>query len=174
MKKITKVSIIALIIIIVFATGVFANEAWLRFTGREDAEQVENDIDGILDILKDVDNGRKTAEEALEDLLENQGNNSAEVERLKQQVGDLTNKIKDKDNQLKDKDNTIESLNKEINNLKEQIAKLQEDLKNNNSDKDYVKHLEDELKKANKRVEDLKKESGKGLEEAQKYIKQKL
>ena len=70
MKKIKlPVAIIGslLLLSLVFGAGVYASQ-WLSFTGDEQVEQSKNDVDEIMQILRDVNADKLTAEQALAEL----------------------------------------------------------------------------------------------------------
>lgn len=144
MKKLLKISIIAIAGLLLFATGAFAaNQGWLNFTGDEQVQQSNSNVNEIMEILRNVHKGKLDAEQAL-----------AELEVLNPKG--LVKKIK--------------ALEEEKANLQAKIVELEEALANAPEDQaDYVKHLEKELNRANRLVEQLKSETDKALEEAKTY-----
>ena len=53
--------------IVIFTSGVYASQ-WLNFTGDDEIEQADSDIDEIMEILRNVHAGKQSAEEALAEL----------------------------------------------------------------------------------------------------------
>lgn len=144
MKKLFKVSFGVIAGLLLFATGAYAsNQGWLNFTGDEQVQESESNVNEIMEILRNVHKGKLDAEEAL-----------AELEQLNPKG--LVKKIK--------------SLEEEKANLQIKIVELEEALANAPEDQtEYVKHLEKELNRANQLVEQLKSETDKALEEAKTY-----
>lgn len=144
MKNLFKVSIGVIAGLLLFATGAYAsNQGWLNFTGDEQVQQSENNVNEIMEILRNVHKGKLNAEQAL-----------AELEALNPKG--LVKKIK--------------ALEEEKANLQAKIVKLEGALANAPEDQsEYVTHLEKELGRANQLVEQLKSETDKALEEAKSY-----
>lgn len=145
MKKTTLTITIVLTILLTFGTGVYAAK-WLNFEGDNQVTETSAHIDEILDILERVNADKITAEEALEEL------ENSNDERYQ----DLINKIDELHQVISEKDRII--------------IELQEELQQAKSDKQYIKHLESELKRANKKVEQLHDKSSKALEQAKKIV----
>ena len=145
MKKTTLTITVVLTILLAFGTGVYAAK-WLNFEGDNQVVETSAHIDEILDILERVNADKITAEEALEEL-ENSNN---------ERYQDLIDKIDELHQVIGEKDRII--------------VELQEELQQAESDKQYIKHLENELKRANKKVEQLNGKSSKALEQAKKIV----
>ena len=144
MKNLFKITLGVIAGFLLFATGAYAsNQGWLNFTGDNQIEQSNSNVNEIMEILRNVHKGKLDAEEAL-----------AELEQLNPKG--LVKKIK--------------SLEEEKSNLQAKIVELEEALSNAPEDQtEYIKHLEKELSRANQLVEQLKSETDKALEEAKTY-----
>ena len=70
-------------------------------------------------------------------------------------------------------ENAITDLMKMLDDKDEEIAELKDELEKTKADKDYIKHLEKELDKANKDVKKLKEESDKALDKAKEFKEDK-
>lgn len=150
MKKLFKISLIAIAGLLLFATGALAaNQGWLNFTGDEQVQQSENNVNEIMEILRNVHKGKLDAEEAL-----------AELEKL-----DPKGLQKELEKAYKDYEKLAEQHTK----LARENEKLKAQLKELEDNAEYIKHLEKELTRANQLVEQLKSETDKALEEAKTY-----
>lgn len=118
----------------------YANEkGWLKFDSDETLTQVNNDIETIMNILRQVNEGKISAEQAL-----------AELEELN--PPGLVKQIKE--------------LKEEIEQHKQDNAVLTTDLAQAN---DYISHLESELTEANNAVESHSNVITEAVEEARTY-----
>ena len=150
MKNLFKVSIGVIAGLLLFATGAFAaNQGWLSFTGDNQIEQSESNVNEIMDILRNVHKGKLDAEQAL-----------AELEQL-----DPKGLQKELEKAQKDYEKLAEQYTK----LARTNENLKTELKELEDNAEYVKHLEKELNRANQLVEQLKSETDKALEEAKTY-----
>ena len=125
--------------LIIFSTGAFAAVTWMNYTGTEQVEQSNNDIDEIMDILRNVHEGKLSAEEA--------------VTQLQARVDELEGM-------------NPSGLAKQNKELREQVANLEEQLGAGN---EYVEHLEAELNKANAQAEEHMSKTQSAVEEARTY-----
>lgn len=124
--------------VILFAGGIFASQ-WLTFTGGESIDQADDDVEEIMEILRDTYEGKINAEQALADL-----------EALN--PPGLVKQIKE--------------LKEEIEQLKQDNAVLTTDLAQAN---DYITHIESELTKANNAIESHSNVVTEAVEEARTY-----
>ena len=138
MKKLLIGITSVIVAVILFAGGVFASQ-WLSFTGGDSIEQANNDVEEIMEILRDTYEGKISAEQALADLEEL--NPPGLVKQIKE-------------------------LKEEIEQLKQDNAILTTDLAQAN---DYISHLESELTKANNAVESHSNVITEAVEEARTY-----
>src|SRR5699024_4805852 len=99
MKKIKlPVAIIGtlLLLSLVFGAGVYASQ-WLSFTGDNQIEQSENDVDEIMQILRDVNQDKLSAEDALAKLQElNPEQLVKEIEQLKTELANKRQELENK------------------------------------------------------------------------------
>lgn len=167
---------------LLFIGGVYANEkGWLNFTGDSQIEQAGNDVEEIMDILRQVNEGKISAEEAkvqlekrveeLEDL--NPSGLAKQNQELRKQVSelqtDLANVTEERNNLQKD----LADITEERNNLQLNLAAvteerngLQTDLADANG---YIAHLESELTRANEKVKSHAEKVQGAVEEARTY-----
>ena len=118
----------------------YANEkGWLKFDSDETLTQVNNDIETIMNILRQVNEGKISAEQALADLEEL--NPPGLVKQIKE-------------------------LKEEIEQHKQDNAVLTTDIAQAN---DYISHLESELTEANNAVESHSNVTTEAVEEARTY-----
>lgn len=69
MKKVLTAITLTALLIGAFATGVYASaNGWLTFTGDEKVERSKTDVDEIMRILRQVNEDKLSAEEALAEL----------------------------------------------------------------------------------------------------------
>ena len=150
MKNLFKITLGIIAGLLLFTTGAFAaNQGWLNFTGDNQIEQSESNVNEIMEILRNVHKGKLDAEEAL-----------AELEQL-----DPKGLQKELEKAYKDYEKLAEQYTKLARtneNLKAQLKELEDNT-------EYIKHLEKELQRANQLVEQLKAETDKALEEAKTY-----
>ena len=150
MRKLFKVLLVVVAGLLLFTGGAFAaNQGWLNFTGDEQVQQSESNVNEIMEILRNVHKGKLDAEQAL-----------AELEKL----------------DPKGLQKELEKIQKDYEKLAEQYTKLartnenlKTQLKELEDNAEYVNHLEKELQRANQLVEQLKSETDKALEEAKTY-----
>ena len=132
----------------IFAGGVYANEqGWLSFTGDEQIAESENHLDEIMNILRQVSEGKITAEQGLETANER----IAELEDMNPSGLAKQNK------ELRDEIDTLETT----------ISKLEAYVEDNS---DYIIHLESELERANDLVDSHHDETTKAVQEARTYV----
>lgn len=154
---------VIILLTLVFGAGVYASQ-WLSFTGDNQIEQSESDVDEIMQILRNVNDGKITAEDAVVKL-------EARVQELEdmnpsglaKQNKELREKVDNLESMIALRDHTIEGLEADVADLKEQLANAPED------QTEYVKHLEEQLQIANEAVESLNIKTGGALEEARTY-----
>ena len=103
-----------LLLSLVFGAGVYASQ-WLSFTGDNQIEQSESDVDEIMEILRDVNNDKLTAEQALAELQKlNPSGLAEENKKLREQVKQLENTNEQLVTQLEQKQVEIEQKISEI------------------------------------------------------------
>ena len=138
MKKLIIGFTSVMVAVILFTGGIFASQ-WLSFTGGDTLDQANNDVEEIMEILRDTYEGKISAEQALADLEEL--NPPGLVKQIKE-------------------------LKEEIEQLKQANAVLTTDLAQAN---DYISHLESELTEANNAVESHSNVITEAVEEARTY-----
>lgn len=154
MKKRTAIISTALITaIIMFGTGVYAaNNGWLTFEG--DVEKSENHVDEIMVILRQVNDDKISAEEALAELED------MNPEALIEKVEELHGRINELHTVIVEKDTEIIRLQGEL-----------ADAQNNaEGDSEYIAHLEAELTTANDKVDGINTKTQSAVDEARTYI----
>lgn len=114
-----------LVLSLVFGAGVYASQ-WLNFTGKEQIEQSESDVDKIMDILRNVNSDKMTAEQALKELqgLNLEGQNTElreQVEQLKTDNGILTTEVANQKKQVEHKQNEVNNKQAEIEQKQKEI-----------------------------------------------------
>lgn len=176
------------------AGGIFAYQH-LTFTGTEQAEQTNNNSSEMLQIIKDLSADKITAEEAAEQLLEQQetmANDLAtaqarvkeledmnapglvkQIKELKNTNAQLNTDLNAKQNEINEKNTFIDQLQTESDGLQTQIdnlnAQLNEASNGKQSDKDEIARLEAELIKANETMAAVNAQSNADVEEARTY-----
>lgn len=138
MKKLLIGFTSVMVAVILFTGGIFASQ-WISFTGGDSIDQANNDVEEIMEILRDTYEGKISAEQALADLEEL--NPPGLVKQIKE-------------------------LKEEIEQLKQDNAVLTTDLAQAN---DYISHLESELTEANNAVESHSNVITEAVEEARTY-----
>ncbi|PAV30287.1 hypothetical protein CIL05_07405 [Virgibacillus profundi] len=124
----------------VFAVGAYASATWLSFEGDEKVSNTESNIDEIMDILRQVNEDKLSAEEALEELED------MNPPGLVEQIKELEEQIE----VLKDEKQVLVDENEALN--------------------EYVEHLETELTRANEKVDGLSGRSEDAVEEAREIV----
>ena len=147
---------------LLFIGGVYANEkGWLNFTGDSQIEQAGNDVEEIMDILRQVNEGKISAEEA-----------KVQLEKRVEELEDLNPSGLAKQNQELRKQ--VSELQTDLANVTEERNNLQKDLANITQERDnaneYIDHLEAELTRANEKVESHADKVSKALQEAESYV----
>ena len=180
----------------IFAGGAYAaNQGWLNFTGDDDIEQSQTNVDEIMEILRNVNDGKITAEDAvvklearvqeLEDM--NPSGLAKQNKELRERVAQLEDDIAAKNQEIEDKNTAYDQLQQErdqiaiardnaiaerdtlqakYNSLNDRYTAVQEELTQAN---EYVTHLESELTKANEAVANHAQSTNEALEEARGY-----
>jgi len=157
---------------LIFTAGAFANE-WLGFTGDDQVEQSGNDVDEIMDILRQVDEGKITAEEGLaaaeERIKELEDMNPSGLAKknkeLREQVSQLEGTITLRDNTIEGLESDLATANENYNGAVDRISELEGQLQNTPS-QEYVEHLESELLRANEVVESHGNQTQEAVQEA--------
>ena len=67
-RKLTVGLTISLVIALSFVAGVFAAENWLNFEGEQQAEDTKDNIESIMDIMDNLNDGKISAESAKKEL----------------------------------------------------------------------------------------------------------
>lgn len=104
-KKLTGVVATAAVLVLSFGLGAYANSTWLSYNNN--AEKSEGDVDRIMEILRDVNSNKITADEALKEV-ENI------VIRLQDKVVMLEAEVKAANDKGKDSEEHIKHLTKEL------------------------------------------------------------
>src|SRR5699024_2308357 len=168
----------------IFAGGVFASQ-WLSFTGDNTIQQSQNDVDEIMQILRDVNQDKLSAEDALAKLQElNPEQLVEEIEQLKTELANKRQELENKQKELADKDSQIQEKIEEGNRKvaekqaeldrvaqerdtnKQRVDELQQQINENDQ---YVKHLEQELTRANEQAQVIGNKTTEAVEEARTY-----
>lgn len=184
MKKLMIAATTVFTAILLFSAGVFASQ-WLSFTGDETINQSQNDVDEIMQILRAVNQDKLTAEDALAKLQElNPKGLVKQIDQLKIDKGVLETELASKRGELADKDRQIQEKIDEGNRkvaekqaeldgiaqerdvYKQERDALQQQINENDQ---YVKHLEQELTRANEKVQAIGSKTTEALEEAKQY-----
>lgn len=178
MKKLVIGFITGMVLFIGAAAIAYAND-WITFNGDNQIIETESDIDEIMQILRNVNSDKITAEQAVKEL---QDLNPKGLAKQNQELRDRVNELKGqletaqsalaaKDNEINEKNQAYDKLQQErdglestIDGLNAQITELQNA---SNSNSEYVKHLENEIERANNKVAELNNKSGAALQEAQ-------
>lgn len=136
------------LLLLAFAGGVLAAN-WKTFDGEEKGAQVESNIDTLVSLINDAD-----------------GEYDSIVEYYKQVIKELQEQFTEQLKIVTDsKDKEILKLMKDIETLIQEI----ETLKNNqSSNDDYIKHLENQVDKANLLMQQLENYSSEAVEEVRK------
>lgn len=181
MKKLIIVLTGLVLSAILFAGGMFAAQ-WLSFTGDDQAVDSNNDVDQIMQILRDTHEGKISAENALAELEElnpaglakNNKELREENEQLKNNNAQLSTDLNAKQKEIDEKNTAYDQLQQErdslqstIDDLNNQIAALNE---SNNGNTEYIAHLEAELQRANETMTGLNNKTGAALEEAKTIV----
>lgn len=195
MKKVL-LTVTGFLAVAMLFTGVgYAMSNWLNFTGDEQVEQSQNNVDEILAILDEVAEKGKIDKEQVDILTarvqELEGMNPSGLakqntelrEQVKQLNADLASKqseIEDKstayDNLQQERDTIVTQLDQAIadrdnlqaqyNTLNEGYTQIQTELTQAN---EYVEHLEAELTRANNLVEEHADYTEQAVEQARTY-----
>lgn len=191
MKKALTVLTGIIIALALFAGGVYASQ-WLNFTGDEQLEQSENNVDEIMEILRNVHDGKMSAEQAVGELQQrvdeledmNPSGLAKQNKELKQQNEQLKNekaslvtqleqkqreiqeKIDEGNRKVAEKQKELDQVAQERDGHKQRADELQRQI---NENADYVAHLEAELTRANEAVNEHSNKTQKAVEEARTY-----
>ena len=170
MKKIV-LSLVVVVGLLLSAGVGYAAGQWLSFTGDEQVQQSDSDVDEIMNILREVHAGKVSAEEALAEL--EALNPKGLVKKIKA-LEEENSKLVRENTDLAKKNTDLRASNSNYVNtiagLESRIAQLEEDLANAPEDQsEYVAHLEAELQRANEAVEKLSGKTKSAVEEARSY-----
>ena len=176
------------------AGGIYAYQ-YLTFTGDEQIQQSDNNVEEIMQILRDTHSGKLSAESALAELEELNPKGLAklnkelreQVEQLKNNNAQLTTDLNAKQKEIEEKNIAYDNLQQErdtiatqldqaiadrdnlqaqYNTLNEGYTQLQTELTQAN---EYIEHLEAELSRANEAVANHAEKTGAAVEEARTY-----
>src|SRR5699024_7340558 len=136
---------VIILLTLVFGAGVYASQ-WLSFTGDNTIQQSQNDVDEIMQILRDVNQDKLSAEDALAKLQEL--NREQLVEAIEQLKAELDRVAQERDTN------------------KQRVDELQQQINENDQ---YVKHLEQELTRANEQAQVIGNKTTEAVEEARTY-----
>ena len=187
MKKIKlPVAIIGtlLLLSLIFGAGVYASQ-WLSFTGDNQVEQSKNDVNEIMEILRNVNDDKLTAEQALAELQKldphglkqknEQLNNEVanlrdqleqkQVE-IEQKIAEIQEKIDEGNRKVAEKQAELDRVAQERDSNKQRADQLQQQIDENSN---YVAHLEQELQRANEKVQSVSNKTTEAVEEARSY-----
>ena len=149
--------------LLIFTGGVYASQ-WLNFTGDEQITQSDDHVDEIMKILRNVNDGKITAEDAVVKLETRvQELEDMNPSGLAKQNKELREKVDNLESTIALRDHTIEGLEADVADLEHQLANAPED------QTEYVKHLEEQLQIANEAVEQHNATTSEAVEEARNY-----
>lgn len=181
---------------LVFGAGVYASQ-WLYFTGDEQIQQSDNNVEEIMQILRDTHSGKLSAESALAELEELNPKGLAklnkelreEIEQLKNDKAILSTDLNAKQKEIEEKNTAYDKLQKErdaiatardnaiadrdnlqaqYNTLNNNYTRVQTELTQANEE---IEHLRGELERANEAVANHAQNTNAAVEEARKYKK---
>lgn len=111
MKKRITVGLIAITAVFMFSAGVYAAKTdWLWFTG--DVVQSEDHVDEIMEILREVNTDKLTAEEALAELEDLNPAGLAKLNKeLREENKELNKYITHLENEVTKANNAVDGLN---------------------------------------------------------------
>lgn len=181
-----------------FAGGVYASENWDKwFDGKVQAEETDDNIGKIMDIMGQVNEEKDAALNKIEGLNERIVDKESKIKELKKAVGDNTTTIQDLKADIVTLKDEIVTLNDKITGLNDEVRILNEkkgqneatiaDLKQDkinlkaelveanaskSENEGYIDHLENELDIANEAVEGTHNKSEQALEKAQGYTEE--
>ena len=175
---------VIILLTLVFGAGVYASQ-WLSFTGDNQIEQSENDVDEIMQILRNVNDDKLTAEQALAELQKldphglkqknEQLNNEVanlrdqleqkQVE-IEQKIAEIQEKIDEGNRKVEEKQAELDRVAQERDSNKQRADQLQQQIDENSN---YVAHLEQELQRANEKVQSVSNKTTEAVEEARSY-----
>ena len=173
-----------LLLSLVFGAGVYASQ-WLSFTGDNQVEQSKNDVNEIMEILRNVNDDKLTAEQALAELQKldphglkqknEQLNNEVanlrdqleqkQVE-IEQKIAEIQEKIDEGNRKVAEKQAELDRVAQERDSNKQRADQLQQQIDENSN---YVAHLEQELQRANEKVQSVSNKTTEAVEEARSY-----
>ncbi len=133
MKKLLTIMTTVILTIGLFGTIAYAND-WLNFDSEDKADQTEDNIEELMEIALEYKEGKISADDAVASLSDKLLKSQAEIVNLKDKITRLDDEIRLLKEQLKNADNS-----------------------------EQVKHLEKELKKANKATNNTFDRSEKAL-----------
>ena len=154
---------------------------YLNFEGDQQIEQAGNDVDEVMQIMRQLNDKNITLEEALKQLQDmNPAGLAKQNKELREQIKQLENEISEKNTAYDElqkerdqiaavRDNAIaerDNLQAEYNTLNDGYNQLQNELTAAN---EYVDHLEAELTRANEAVANHAEKAGAAVEEAKTY-----
>lgn len=109
-----RIGIVAAAVILslsLFSAGVLAHATYLSFTGDERIENTSNNIDEIMLILRQVNEDKLTAEEALAELEAlNPPGLVKKIKQLEEEIEELDNYVKHLETELVRANNKVEGL----------------------------------------------------------------
>lgn len=168
-KKIGITLAAVVLVMTVFGAGAYAASTWMSFTGDDKVDKTTDNIDEIMDILRQVNEDKMTAEEALTKLeAMNPPGLVKKIKELERQLADKTGEVADKQKEIENKQREIDEKNRQIDEKDSVIDRLQSEKESADA---YVKHLEEELERANTKVDGLNSKATNAVEEAREIVK---
>lgn len=165
MKKLLLGFTAGILLLIGAGAVAYAND-WISFTGDDQVAESGDNVDEIMDILKQVNNEKMTAEQALEELQDmNPPGLVKKIEALEEEVAQLEGTITLRDNEIEGIESDLATANDNYNGAVDRITELEGQLQNT-PDQEYVEHLEAELLRANEVVEMHNDKTQEAVEEA--------
>lgn len=179
-KKLIPVTVTITIILVLIGASIAAYQ-YLNFEGDQQIEQAGNDVDEVMQIMRQLNDKNITLEEALKQLQDmNPAGLAKQNKELREQVKQLENEIveknaaydelqKERDQIATVRDNAIaerDNLQAQYNTLNDGYNQLQNELTAAN---EYIDHLEAELTRANEAVTNHAEKTGAAVEEARTY-----
>lgn len=179
-KKLIPVTAAITITLILLGATIAAYQ-YLNFEGDQQIEQAGNDMDEVMQIMRQLNDKNITLEEALKQLQDmNPAGLAKQNKELREQVKQLENAFseknaaydelqKERDQIATVRDNAIaerDNLQAQYNTLNDGYNQLQNELTAAN---EYIDHLEAELTRANEAVANHAEKAGAAVEEARTY-----
>lgn len=120
-KKLTGIVTLAAVLVLSFGLGAYANSTWLSYNNN--AEKSEGDVDRIMEILRDVNSNKITADEALKEVEKLVTELQGEVVTLKAEIKAAKDKGKESEEHIKHLTKELEKANKAVDEMNKKTKK---------------------------------------------------